>query len=302
MKKDQVLIFGLCGESVFMSCDHFHHNGETIVINDLYREPGGKGYNQAVACQNMGVDCIFVGAVGNDSSADMCEEYLTSVGVRHTLIRKPGKSAYATILTDKEGNNQVSVFPGASNLLSVDDIAKLEHLFVESKMLLLQLELPEDTLNKIIELAVKYQVQIVLNPAPYKDYINKFINNCFLITPNFHEALSIFGLPLDSTIDNLENELVRFNKNIKIIVTLGKDGALYVENDRIERIAPLFIDQSLVVDTTGAGDVFNGCLVAHLIKGYSIKEAIEKAIKASGLSVQKKYVMPSIPKLGDLCE
>lgn len=300
MNKEKLLIFGLCGESVFMKVDHFHEEGETITAHTLYKEPGGKGYNQAVACQKLGIETCFVGCVGDDEFGRLSINYLTKVGVNSKIIVKEKQSsAYATILTDKLGNNKVTVYPGASSLIKVEDINNVEYLFKKYHNVLLQLELSEEIIKRILELCEKYKCRVFLNPAPYKNFIHNMINKQWILTPNYSEAMSLFNGSINDSYEELARKIIDSGYE-NVVITLGKDGAMIIENNSIEIIPSIVIDQSLVVDTTGAGDVFNAGLVCSLLKGNTLKEATIFGIKASCYSIQKPYVMPSIPSLCDV--
>ena len=300
MMKDLILVVGLCGESVFMKVDHFHQDGETIIVDELHKEPGGKGYNQAVTTKSLGVNTAFIGSIGHDDSGKMCSKYLDEMNIINGLITKNNCfSAYATILVDKNGNNNVSVYSGASTELTIDDIENNEHLFQRSKLLLLQFEISQIILEKCVEIAKKYDVKIIVNPAPYKEYGKNIIKDAFVITPNFHEAKTLFNLDNDITLDELASSLV--NKNIKnIIVTLGKEGIMVIEDGESIYLPADIKDQNKVVDTTGAGDVFNGALAVGLYNNLTLLEAAKYAMKASSYSIQRKYVLPSIPKAEDI--
>ena len=302
MKNNKVLIFGLCGESVFMRCDHFHTDGETIVIDELYKEPGGKGYNQAVTVKKQEVDTCFVTMVGNDEFGLFSKAYLDKVGVcTKFFINNDISSAYATILRDKFGNNQVSVYPGASHKMSVSDIISCEYLFDEYKYVLLTLELCEDVTKKIVELANIHNCKIILNPAPYKPYVHDLVDQVWIMIPNFSEAKSLFDLDNNTSYSNLANEIIKRNYK-HMIVTLGKDGVLLVNGSLYEIIPSKLFDQSKVVDTTGAGDIFCGAFTSMIVKGYSLIESVKYAISASSHSVMYPYVMPSIPSVCDVID
>lgn len=297
MEKDLVLIIGLCGESVFLQTDHFHQDGETITIDSMYKEPGGKGYNQAIATKLMETNVAFIGAIGNDDYGKICEDTLKKLGIEAYLIKKEEGTAFATILTDKKGNNQVSVYPGASSLLTKDDIDNYIYLFERANFLLLTYELEEAVLTHIYELAEKYQIKIILNPAPYKNYNQNFLHKAFLITPNLIEAKEMLNTDVSSYFE-LGEKLKKSNfKNT--IVTLGKDGVLLVNEDS-NVVIPTIKEKTNVVDTTGAGDTLNGCLVAMLNKGKDLIEAIAYSIFAASLSTEIKYVLPSIPSIKDI--
>ncbi len=297
MEKDLILIIGLCGESVFMETDHFHQDGETITVNSMHKEPGGKGYNQAIATKLMETNVAFIGAIGNDEYGKECESTLQKLGIETYLIKKETNTAFATILTDKNGNNQVSVYPGASSLLTKNDIDNYIHLFERARFLLLTYELEEDVLTHIYELAEKYQIKIILNPAPYRNYNQNFLHKAYLITPNLIECKEMLNTDV-SSYQELGEKLKKANFQ-NVIVTLGKDGVLLV-NEKSNVIIPTIKEKTKVVDTTGAGDTFNGCLVAMLNKNKELIEAISYSIYAASFSTETKYVLPSIPTINDI--
>lgn len=293
--KDKVLIFGLVGESIFLSTDHFHQDGETIVVDDIHQEPGGKGFNQALTIHAFNGNATFIGVVGDDEYGKYCEEYLTNQNINHHLIVKKGKTAYACILTNKNGDNQVSVYPGVNDLFNKDDVIKYEYEFMEASFVLITAELPFDVINEIIRFAKKYDVKIIFNPAPAKSFVKKFINDVWLITPNYQEALTIFNIHNNITTDEFKEVLLNSNIN-NVLVTVGRDGAILKGNNKVINIKTM---ETNAIDTTGAGDIFNGVLTYMLLKQKSLQEAAQKACFASSYSTTIKYVLPSIKALKD---
>ena len=126
MKRAKLAVLGLSGQSVFLSVDHFHQNGETLHAESLFHEPGGKGYNQAVAAARLGAEVSYLTAVGRDADGAECEDYLREEGVLLCCALKDAHTAYAAILTDRTGENRVTVYPGASALLSGEDVRRFE--------------------------------------------------------------------------------------------------------------------------------------------------------------------------------
>lgn len=290
--KDKVLVFGLVGESVFMQTDHFHETGETVTINTLHKEPGGKGFNQAITLARLGIKTTFIGTIGNDYYTE-CEKFLKKENLSYHLIVKNGCSAYACILTNKDGENQVSVYPGVNQEFDDDDVRKYEDEFVNAKYVLIQAELPECVVKEVINIAFKHNVKVILNPAPAQPFIKNYLDKVYLVTPNLHEFNTLFSLSCSSAYE-IKKSLESIPLS-QIIITLGGDGAIIKEDNVITKLEAL--TQNNVVDTTGAGDVFNGALVSGLMMNKNLGEASRFAIKASSLSVTMPYVMPSIPSL-----
>lgn len=290
--KNKVLVFGLVGESVFMQTDHFHSSGETITIDNIHKEPGGKGFNQAVTLARLGIKTTFIGVIGNDYK-NICEDFLNGEQLTYHLEIKNGMSAYATIITDKNGENEVSVYHGVNKLFNRLDVQKYEKEFIDAAYALIQAELPEEVVDEVIKLSKKYDVKVIINPAPAKPFIKKYLKDAFLITPNLQEAKTLLSLG-EIKVDSLEKMLSKINLS-RVIITLGSNGVIIKENDKITHLSALKIKK--VVDTTGAGDVFNGALITSLMRDNNLIEACKFAVKVSGISIQTPYVMPAIPTL-----
>ena len=273
----KIAVIGICGNSVFMETDHFHQKGETIVASSYNSEYGGKGFNQAVAAARMGAKVSFLGAAGSDEHAKGCEKTLLSEGIKSCLIFKEGVTTSAFILTDKHGENQVTVYRG--NELSKDDVYTFENEIKNCDILLLQNEVPEEVNISAINIAKKYNKKVILNPAPAKALTSEAYKSVYLVTPNEQEA-----------------ESVNLNDFEHYIITKGKAGCVIDGETCVEalKVTP--------VDTTGAGDTFNGVLSVCLADGMSLSEASKYATVASGLSVTKKMVLNSIPYKNEIEE
>ena len=143
-----LLIIGLCGQSVFLTVPHFHRPEETLHADSFFCEPGGKGYNQAVAAARMGAKVVFAGAVGRDADGEMCARRLNEEGIEPCMFKKDTRTAYAAILTDVQGENRVTVFSGAQ--MTAEDVCALEPQFQTAEMVLLTPEIPEDAFAQAI--------------------------------------------------------------------------------------------------------------------------------------------------------
>lgn len=283
MKK--ICFIGLGGNSVFLSTDHFHREGETVVANGFYNEPGGKGYNQAVAAARLGASCSFIGAFGKDEGADICISFLEKEGIKPLPVYKDVPSAYACILTDKHGENRVTVYSGASALLNGDDVRALEREVARCDMLVLQNEVSADTNNAAIDIAEKCGIPVLLNPAPAVGLNKDLLQRAFLITPNLHEAELLFGKDWQKGMEDLGIK--------RAVVTLGGDGAMVYEDGKTTKIPP---QKATVVDTTGAGDCFTAALAVGLCEGRTLKDAAIFANKAASLAVSRPYAVAAMPK------
>ena len=285
-----LLIFGLCGQSVFLSVPHFHRPEETLHATALFAEPGGKGYNQAVAAARMGAQVTFAGAIGRDSDGELCTQRLLQEGIAPRMCVKPERTAYAAILTDARGENRVTVFPGAQ--LTAQDVSAAEDAFSEADMLLLTPEIPEDAFARAMELAKRHGVCVTVNPAPYAPWVKKYLPDAWIITPNRAEACQLLGCP--------EAEIAMAAAAApypRMVVTLGGDGALVKDGDTFTRIPAAPVTP---VDTTGAGDCLNGVLCAKVLHGASLAEAARSAVRAASLSVTRAHVLDAMPYAEEL--
>lgn len=267
----KISVIGICGKSTFMNVDHFHEKGETLIANGLFEEIGGKGINQAIAAARMGASVSFLAAVGDDANGDECETVAAENGIRSFIVHKEKKNtAVAFILTDKNGENQVTEYKSAE--LNKADVLSFEAEIASSDILLLQQEVPSEVNEVAVRLARKHNVRVILNPAPIREIPDEIAEYVYAVTPNEQEKQAI--------------KTERF-KNC--ITTLGSRGCMI--NKGII-IPPLNVK---VVDTTGAGDTFNGVLAVCIAEGMSLEFACKYAVTASGISVSKKFVINAIP-------
>ncbi|MBQ4652065.1 MAG: bifunctional hydroxymethylpyrimidine kinase/phosphomethylpyrimidine kinase [Oscillospiraceae bacterium] len=298
-KKAVIGAVGLGGESVFLSVDHFHGPGETLHAKNLYIEAGGKAYNQAVAAARLGADVTFIGAIGDDGGGRLCRDVLVEEGIRPVLETVPGfNTAYACILTDREGENRVTVSRGAADRLSAAFIRENEKAISRCTHLLLGLECPLEATVTALEIAKKHGVFTILNPAPAVPLELEFLRSFDLITPNQHEAAVLLGLDEIPETGELA-ELLYQAKLSNAVVTLGGKGALLVTASETLLFPALKVN---AVDTTGAGDTFNAALAVAIGNGRSMAEAVEFATNASAWSVSRPHVLSSLPSLAQLRE
>lgn len=264
-----IAVIGIIGNSVFLPVERFHEGGETVEALSLHFEPGGKGFNQAVAAKRSGANVSFLAAVGHEYRSEFAD-FLNNEGIRHTLVFKEESSAFAAIVTDKSGSNHVTVYQGAQ--LSANDVFLFEEAIKEADILLLNNEVSEDVNIEAIKIAKKHGVKCILNPAPARKTSAYVIDNIDLFTPNEHESLGI---------EDKQN----------VVMTLGSKGCLIKSTGET---VPT-VKCGTVVDTTGAGDTFNGVLSAMLANGYNIAAAARIANAVASLGVTRKYAVSSIP-------
>ena len=270
----KIAVIGLVGNSAFLSVDKFHKGGETVHASAVHFEPGGKGYNQAVAAARYGATVSFLGAVGEDGYESI-RAFSETEGIDALLIKKDDATAFATIITNAEGANQVTVYPGAR--LDETDVSLFTRQIAEADVLLINNEVPEAVNIKAIEIAKAHGTKIILNPAPARKTCGYILDNVSLFTPNEHET------------EGLEDKM-------NLVITLGAKGCLLKETG--ETVPAVHIGDT--VDTTGAGDTFNGVLSVMLAEGADLKSAAERAAVASGIGVTRKYAATSIPTKEDI--
>lgn len=290
-KNIQITVLGLCGNSVFLNVDHFHVPGETVAALGRYAEPGGKGYNQVVAAARLGAKTAFITCIGDDSDGRMCMEFLEKEGILPLPQTEAGvPSAYACILTDKDGENRVTVFRGAADLLSPAFIMEQEAVIAQSQFLLLNNEYPQSCNEAAMALAKKHRVKVIYNPAPAREVSPEFLSGCCFITPNLSETAVLLG-QLEKNPRKLA-ALLREKGIANAVVTLGSDGALLVTSEKILLYPARKVK---AVDTTGAGDTFTAAFTVALLSDGSPEQAAAQAVNAAALSVCKQYVMPGLP-------
>lgn len=288
---------GLGGESVFLSVDHFHAPGETLRAEGFFLEPGGKAYNQAVAAARLGARVCFFGAVGRDSGGSLCREVLVREGIRPVLEEiEDANTAYACILTDRRGENQVTVSRGAAERLSGEFLRSREPELARCSHLLLGLECPLEATLTALELAKKHGIFTILNPAPALALEGELLRSFDLITPNQQEAAVLLGLDHTPEPQQLAR-LLREAGLTRTVVTLGSRGALAVTEEGGLLFPALPVK---AVDTTGAGDTFNAALAVALSRGRTLPEAVEFAVNASAWSVGRSHVLASLPTAREL--
>ena len=265
----KIAVIGIAGESVFLSVDSFGVTGETTVANSFYSELGGKGFNQAIAAARYGAKVSFLGAC-YQADKEKFSQVAKVRGVNPFFVGKSECSPYAVITTDKNGENKVCVYRGAE--LTVDDIEGFAEEIKTADILLINNETPIAVNEKAVGIAKQNGVQVVLNPAPARKHEKKFLDKIDLFTPNEHET---------DGLDEYQN----------VIVTLGEKGCLIKNAGEI--IPAVKVEK--VVDTTGAGDTFNGVLSACIANGDDIQTACKKANIASAIKVTRKYILDGIP-------
>jgi len=294
MKK--ALVFGSFVVDLMARTPHLPKPGETVKGSIFKMGPGGKGFNQGVAAHKAGADVIMCTKLGKDAFAKVAEEAMRELNMstENLFYSEDVETGSALIMVDEAtSQNKIVVVLGACNTITDEEILSLEETIKNCDYILTQLETNVSAIYKIIELAKKNQVKVILNTAPVQDIGHDLYKSIYLITPNEVEAEILTGIEIDS-LENAKKAASWFrNKGVEdVIITLGQRGVFVSSNGR-EEIIPAFKVDAL--DTTGAGDAFNGGLLAALTEGKDIWEAARFANALAALSVQKLGTTPSMP-------
>ena len=275
--------------------------GETILGNKYNVGPGGKGCNQAVAIARLGAKVNFISKIGKDSYGELALNSLTKNKINtESIIQDENlQTGVAGILVDKNsGKNAINVIVGAPSTLKVAELDKHIDIIKNSKIFLTQLEVPKDVTLHCLKIAKENGCLTILNPAPASEITKEFYNNIDYFTPNETEAEFYTGIKITNEKEAKQAADKLINLGIKkIIITLGEKGLFY--SDGKEEIY-LKATPVKAIDTTGAGDAFNGGLAFGLSKEKPIKECLELANKVAGLSTTKLGAGDSMPFIKDI--
>ena len=269
--------------------------GETIGDGRFLQANGGKGANQAVAAGRLGGDVLFLTCVGDDMHGHMLKEEFDADGINTSYMKFSRESATGTalIFVADDGENCIAVAPGANNDILPSDIDAIKDEIASAEYLLLQMEIPSETIFHAIDVAYGCGVKVILNPAPMKEIDPSVFPELFLITPNETEAEKLTGVQINSLGDAETAAAALHAKGVKnVIITLGSSGSLIYTDGESRMVPARKVD---AVDTVGAGDVYNGALVTALSEGRSLVEAAGFATAASSIAVTRPGAQTGVP-------
>lgn len=291
----KILVIGSSNTDLVVKTEHIPEPGETVLGGDFMMAAGGKGANQAVAASRLGGDVAFVAKIGNDMfGKGSIENYKREkMDISRIIIDKNSTSGVALISVDSKAENCIVVAPGANNKITKADIDASKDLISSCEYVLMQLEIPMDIIEYVAGMAHSLGKKIILNPAPAAPLSKDLISKLFLITPNKTESRQITGLNVDTQEDISKAADALLGMGVEnVVITLGTKGS-FIKNSTVCQMVPAIkVD---AVDTTAAGDTFNGALCVALSEGKSLLEAVKFATKASSISVTRMGAQTSIP-------
>ncbi|QLK86541.1 ribokinase [Staphylococcus sp. 17KM0847] len=280
-----IIVIGSASMDLTVCTDALPEQGETILGTSFFMAPGGKGANQAVSAAKLAKtqEVYMIGAVGQDAFG---QEILTNlrqydVNTSHVQVVKGEHSGTAHI-TLYDQDNRIVVVPAANNAITPEIVVPLLTRFDKGDIVVMQQEIPSNTVEAVIEKAVELGLKVILNPAPYRAIDAKLLDKVTYLTPNEYECQKLFGKPWDEAIKDYPNQL---------IVTLGEKGVAYYDQNK--HIIPAY--QCKAIDTTGAGDTFNGAFAVALSEEKTLSEALYFANMASCFAVSKLGAQGGIP-------
>lgn len=280
----RIAVVGSANVDLTTFTDRFPSPGETIFAREFHLGFGGKGANQAVAARLCGGDVSLVARVGDDLFGPATLDNFKSLGIdtTHVRITPSVSSGVAPIFVDTSGQNRILVVKGANDRLSPADIDAAAAVLATADFIVLQLEIPLDTVYHTLRFARAHNIRTILNPAPGQPLDSREISNADYLIPNETEAEAITGI----AVEDLEGaracgQRLLDHGQLRVIVTLGSNGALLASSDGTHHIAPFPV---AAVDTTGAGDAFIGSLACFLARGFEEQEAISRSNLYAALS------------------
>ena len=291
----QILVVGSSNTDMVIKAAHLPRPGETILGGTFFMNPGGKGANQAVAIARLGGPVTFICKTGSDIFGHQSQQLFEEEGINTSYVFSDSgnPSGVALITVDEKAENCIVVASGANSNLLPSDLEKAEEAIERADLVLMQLEVPMETVCFVADIAWQKGKKVILNPAPAHPLPADLLRHLYLITPNETEAEMITGVKI--TDESSAGEAARALSGMgvqHVIITLGSKGALIYSNGKAEMVPALKVE---AVDTTAAGDVFNGALTVALSEGRSLKEAARFACKASAISVTRVGAQSSAP-------
>jgi ribokinase len=293
----QVLLFGSSNTDLVIVCERLPKPGETLLGGTFQRSAGGKGANQAVAAARAGARVVFVGARGGDDFGTFAMEGLKreKIDVRHFAVHKDASSGIALILVGGNSReNLIVVARSANDLISQKSVEAVRPEFFKADVILTQLEIPMEAVKAAARLANEAKKPFLLNPAPARALPKSLLRLVHTLTPNEHEATILTG---EQNPERASEKLLELGCG-NVVVTLGAKGALLANRSGIRRFAAPRVKP---VDTVGAGDCFTGWLATGIGEGLTMEHAVERAVRAAGISITRPGAQNAMPRRQEVC-
>ncbi|MCD6099044.1 MAG: ribokinase [Candidatus Marinimicrobia bacterium] len=300
MGENKIVVVGSSNTDMVIKVKNLPKPGETVIGKEFYIAAGGKGANQAVAAARLGADVTFIAKVGKDMFGDRAIANFQESGINTDFVFRDEKnpSGVALIFVDEKGENSIAVSPGSNANLVKENIKLAIDEIKKAVIMLIQLEIPIETVEYAVNVAKQHNVKVILNPAPARKLSDQLLKRVDIITPNESEAEILTGLKIVDDISAAKAAEALIQKGVgNVVITLGERGAfLYTKSDNM--LIPT--KRVNAVDTTAAGDAFNGGLAFALGSGMSLKDAIHFANFVGAYSVTRKGAQPSMPNYDEV--
>lgn len=286
-----ITVVGSINTDLMVDTKQVPQQGETVYGQDFQTQFGGKGSNQAIVAAKIGAEVYMVGAVGDDEFGAMQLENYQSHGVHTRYIDavKDTPTGTATIIT-YENDNRIIIVSGANNAMTVQRLKDAEEILAESDMVILQNEIPQETNEAVIDFCHEKGIQLLLNPAPARELDQAYIDKIDFLTPNESEFNVLFpGKSYEEVLADYPN---------KLIVTVGSKGAIFHDGQELVHVPAAKAER--IVDSTGAGDTFNGAFAVAYIGGLKVGQAVKFSNIASSLAIQKYGAQTGAPSLAEI--
>lgn len=296
----KITVIGSTNTDMVIKSPHLPRPGETILGGTFFMTQGGKGANQAVTVARLGGDLRFVAKTGTDIFGQNTRELLKQDGIdgKYLLTDPEYPSGVALITIDEQAENSIVVSSGANGRLLPDDLARIPEVINDAEIILMQLEIPMETVEFVAEKAFAQGKKVILNPAPGCELSVRLLEKLYLITPNETEAELISGIKVTDILSAKQAAVKIHEMGVSsVIITLGSKGALIYADSKFELIRAVPVN---AVDTTAAGDVFNGALAVALSEGEPLSVAVRFATRAAALSVTRLGAQTSVPFRNEL--
>jgi ribokinase len=294
-KLSDVFVVGSINQDFVLKVERRPEPGETVTDADLSTHNGGKGANQAAAAALLGASVSFLGRVGDDEFGEPLVRALEEKGIDTTLIERVSgyQTGAAFITVTPDGENAISVAPGANRAITLEDVDGASGAIRESRVLVAQMEVPKEVVKRVAEVAAGGGTRVLLNLAPTFEVPRDLLETLDPLVVNEHEAAFLLGRGVEGVDGALSAapELLSLGPR-SVVITLGAAGAVVADEESATHLPAPEVD---VVDTTGAGDAFVGALAVKLARGASLEEAASYAVRAGAAAVTKEGAQGALP-------